>query len=452
MIVFKVALGIIGLGIVVLVHELGHFIAARLCGIDVEAFSIGWGKPILRKKIGAVEYRLGIFPLGGYCKMKGENDFQTAWENRRNAIEPSKGSFFGAKPWQRILVAFAGPFFNFVFAVFTLSAIWGRGIEIQTAENKIVLLADIDGQSYPSDRGGLRTGDRITAINGREIRNYRDIQQHIALNPDRDLSVAVLRNGKELTLTVHPSLDETGAGKIGVYYWTDPLVSAVEPEGPAEKAGLKAGDRILRVNDEPFPYTVALYRIFKDRQPMDIPVEYRRNGGIHRVVLKNVEYPGGLPGLGIEYPLVQYKTPALSLPRALAKGGTEAFKIFAVSAKSLGLLFKKEVDLTKSVSGPARITYMLGDIAAEGFEESAAAGFSSALNFLALISIALCLMNLLPVPILDGGLIVLCLVELIWRRPLNPKAVSAFQTIGMVIIACLMVFGIFNDILFFTGQ
>ncbi|MDR2313473.1 MAG: RIP metalloprotease RseP [Spirochaetaceae bacterium] len=452
MIVVKVALGIVGLGIVVLIHELGHFIVARLSGIEVEAFSIGWGKPVLRKKIGAVEYRLGMFPVGGYCKMKGENDFQEAWENSKNALEPSRGSFFSARPWQRILVAFAGPFFNFVFAVFVLSALWGRGIEIKTVENKIVLLADLDGRSYPSDQGGLQTGDRIIEIKGREIHNYRDIQENIALNPDQDLPVTVLRNGATVTAVVHPGLDKTGAGKIGVYYWADPIVRALEPGGPAEKAGLMPGDRILRVDGEDFPYTVALHRIFKDRRPAEIPVEYRRNGAVNTVTLSGVEYLQDLPNLGIEYPVVQYKTPALSPPRAFAKGGAEALKIFAVSAKSLGLLFKKGVDLTESVSGPARITYMLGDIAAEGFEESVGTGFSSALNFLALISIALCLMNLLPVPILDGGLIVLFLVELIRRRPLNPRAVSAFQTIGMVIIVGLMIFGIFNDILFFTGQ
>ncbi|MDR2470738.1 MAG: site-2 protease family protein, partial [Treponema sp.] len=128
MIAVKILLGLLGLGIVVLVHEWGHFIAARLCGIGVEAFSIGWGSPLLKKKIGAVEYRLGMFPLGGYCKMRGENEFQEAWDNKRNAVEPVPGTFFGAPPWKRIAVAFAGPFCNFIFAVIVLSVIWGRGV------------------------------------------------------------------------------------------------------------------------------------------------------------------------------------------------------------------------------------------------------------------------------------------------------------------------------------
>jgi regulator of sigma E protease len=384
--------------------------------------------------------------------MKGDTEYQEAWENSQKALTPVQGSFLGAKPWKRIIVAFAGPFFNFLFAVIVLSVIWGGGIEIETLENRIVLLADIDGQSYPSDQGGLKSGDRIIVINGNEINTYRDIQENIALNPDMDLSVTVLRDGTKLDLTIHPQLDKSGIGKIGVYYWADPLINAVLPGSPAEKAGLKPGDRIIGMNGEEFLYTVALFRIFGDSKPAAFPLQYERNGTIDTVDISGVAYSADVPDLGIEYPTVRYKTPKLSPPQAMVKGSLEAIKTLAVSVKSLGLLFKKGIDLTQAVSGPARITYMVGDIAAEGFGESVETGFSSVLNFLALISIALCIMNLLPLPILDGGLIVLFLIELIRRRPLHPKVISAFQTAGMVIIFGLMIFAVFNDIRFFTNQ
>ncbi|GHV86543.1 zinc metalloprotease [Spirochaetia bacterium] len=453
-VIIKVILGLIGLGIVVFVHELGHFIAARLAGIEVEAFSIGWGKAILKKKIGAVEYRLGIFPIGGYCKMRGENEFHEAWESKN----PDPKTFLGAKPWKRIGVAFAGPFFNFIFAIIVLSVIWGRGIEINTLENRIVLLADIDGKTYPSDQGGLRTGDRIISIDGKEIANFRDIQENIAFNADTDIPVTVLRNGETVNLTIHSSLDKTGAGKIGVYHWTEPVVQSLRSGSPAEKAGLKPGDRITGVHttgDEvsrEILYTVAFLRVFAAEKPPDFFLDFERNGKSETTELSGVEYPGGFPDLGIEYPSLQFKTPALSPFNALATGSGEAAKIFAVSVKGLGLLFKKDIDLTQAVSGPARITYMVGEIAVGGFEESVGTGFSTALNFLALISIALCLMNLLPLPILDGGMIILFLVEMIRQRPLHPRAVSVFQTAGMVIIFSLMIFAVFNDIVFFTGR
>jgi regulator of sigma E protease len=367
-------------------------------------------------------------------------------------VESVPGTFFGVPPWKRIAVAFAGPLCNFIFAVLVLSVIWGRGFEVETLENRIVLLADIDGGSYPSDQGGLQSGDRIVEIRGRPVSNYRDIQENIALNPGEDLSVTAIRDGENLRLTVRPKLNSDGAAKIGVYPWTPPEVRAVRPGSPSDRAGLRAGDRITAVNGESLPYTAAFTRIFRSSQPGRFPVAYERNGVEETAELEDVEYSRGIPDLGIEYPVIRYRTEALSIPRALATGSAEAARTFAVSVKGLSLLFKKEIDLTQAVSGPARITYMVGDIAAEGFGESIGTGFGMALNFLALISIALCLMNLLPLPILDGGMIVLYLVEIFRRRPLHPRAVSAFQTAGTVIIFGLMLFAMFNDILFFTGR
>jgi regulator of sigma E protease len=184
-ILVKILLGLAGLGIVVFIHELGHFLAARRVGIDVEAFSIGWGRAFVKKKIGAVEYRLGIFPLGGYCKMKGENEFQEAWENRQKSVQASPGSFFSVSPFRRIIVSFMGPFFNLVFAALVLSVIWGIGFEAATLENRIVLVSDIDpGLRNPADEAGLKTGDRIVEIKGRHIENYHDIQEIITINPE----------------------------------------------------------------------------------------------------------------------------------------------------------------------------------------------------------------------------------------------------------------------------
>jgi regulator of sigma E protease len=445
----KIALGLIGLGVVVFVHELGHFLAARISGIEVEAFSIGWGNPVLKKKIRGVEYRLGLFPIGGYCKMKGEGDFSKAWENYRSKKAGDSASFYGVHPVKRILTAFMGPFFNFLFAVLVLSLVWGAGFDVETLENRIVLLSDIDGGTYPSDQSGLKSGDRIIEINGKKIENYHDIQENIALNPGKNLAIKAERNGRTVDLTVTPGLDKSGAGKIGVYYWTEPIVASLVPGSPAEQAGLRPGDRLISVNGSALPYTVALFRIFKDSAPADFSVEYKRDGEIKTAELRGVSYREGGPETGVIYPSIKYRTPALSPPLALATGAREAVKTLVVSAKSLALLFKG-IDLTQALSGPARITYMVGDIAAQGFGRSVETGFSSAGGFLALISIALCFMNLLPLPVLDGGLILLALVEWIIRRPLNPKFVSGFQAAGWVIILGLMVFSVFNDILFFA--
>jgi regulator of sigma E protease len=157
MIIVKIALGLFGLGIVVFVHELGHLVCARLAGIDVEAFSIGWGKPVLKKSIKGVEYRLGLFPVGGYCKMRGDGEFQEVWENSEKGEQPEKGTFYGTSPLGRIIACFGGPFFNLVFAALVLSLIWGIGFEVQTLDNRIVLASELNSESvYPADEAGFK--------------------------------------------------------------------------------------------------------------------------------------------------------------------------------------------------------------------------------------------------------------------------------------------------------
>jgi regulator of sigma E protease len=393
-----------------------------------------------------------MFPLGGYCKMRGDNEFQEAYDNSQKAIAPVPGTFYGASPWRRIVASFAGPFFNFIFAVLVLTVIWGIGFEVQSLENRIVLVSDIEaGSSYPSDEAGLKTGDRIIEINGRTIENYHDIQENIAVNPEKILPLRVERDEQILNLTIIPTLDKsTGAGKIGVYYWAEPVINTVTPGGPADLAGLGPGDRILTVNGEAIPYTMALKRISQEKRPV-LSLEYERNGVREQAELPVTYAKNGDAELGIEYRIRQYRTSRLSPPGALVKGTQEAWKTLVISAKSLTLLFRG-IDLVKAVSGPARITYMVGDIATEGFNQSVGTGVSSMSSFLALISIALCIMNLLPLPILDGGLIVLFIVEIIKKKPLPPKAINAFQTVGVVIIFGLMLFAVFGDILFFVNQ
>jgi regulator of sigma E protease len=448
----KILLGLAGLGIVVFVHELGHFLAARLMGIDVEAFSIGWGKPVLKKTIRGVEYRLGMFPLGGYCKMRGENEFQEAWENRQKEVAPVKGTFFGAGPFRRIVVSFAGPLFNLIFAVLVLSVIWGFGFEVNTLSNRIILASEINpDQSFPADEAGLKTGDRITVINGKQTPYYHDIQENIAVNPEKSLSLTVDRGGETLNFAVRPSLDKsTGAGKIGVYFWTEPVIEALTEASPAAAAGLLPGDRLLRINGETVSHTMDLVKILENN-PSTLSVDYQREGREQTATVLPVYSENRMGDLGIIYSSIRYRTPLLSPFAALAKGAAESWKTLVVSLRSLGLLFRG-IDLTQAVSGPVRITYMVGDIAAQGFGQSFSTGIRSMADFLALISIALCIMNLLPLPVLDGGMIVLFIVEAVKRKPLHPRAISAFQTAGAVLIFGLMIFAVFGDILYLVRR
>jgi len=444
----KIALGLFGLGIVVFIHELGHFLAARLVKIDVDAFSIGWGNPILKKKIGAVEYRLGMFPVGGYCKMKGETDYNEAWENTNKGIKPEEGSYLAASPAARILVAVGGPLFNLLFAIVLLCFLWGFGFEMQTLDNRIVLASEFSDEVYPADRAGLETGDRIININGNDISYYHEVQENIAVNPDKNLPITVDRDGAIIKLQVTPALDKSsGAGKIGVYFWTDTVIEDVAEGSPAQKAGLLPGDKIIAANDTPVRNTVDIMKIL-EQKPDHLGLEILRNGTTEQVSL---DIGNQQDDIGISWKTVTYHTPNLSIPQAVVKGFKEGYKTLAISVTSLKLLFKG-IDLTKAVSGPVRITYMMGDMATQGFGQSIATGFRYFIDFIALISIALCVMNMLPLPILDGGMIILFLVEIIRRKPAHPKAISIFQTCGTVIIFTLMAFALFGDILYFVRR
>ena len=447
MIIVKILIGLLGLGIVVFIHELGHFLAARLVRINVEAFSIGWGKPILKKKIGAVEYRLGMFPLGGYCKMQGETDYSEAWNNLQKGIKPEEGSYLAASPWKRILVCFAGPLFNLIFAVILLSIIWGFGFEINTFPNKIVLYSEVTpDQIYPADDAGFKTGDRIIGINGQPVSYYHEIRENIVLNPNKSLKMTVDREGEILSLNVTPDLDKSsGAGRIGISFWVDPIVDGIKPGSPAEREGLLPGDIVVSANGETINNSIDLTKI-RSLNPETIVLTVERNGEQKEAVFGTQDLDGEI---GFSWSAIQYRTPNLSVPAAVVKGFQEGFKTLAISVKSLKLLFMG-IDLTSAVSGPVRITYMIGETAAQSFGQGASSGLRATAEFIALISIALCVMNLLPLPIIDGGMIVLFIIEWLRRKPIPPKAVSIFQGCGMVIIFGLLVLAVFGDILFFV--
>lgn len=449
--ILKILLGVFGLGIVVFVHELGHFLAARICGIKVTAFSLGWGPAAIHKEINGVDYRIGFFPVGGYCTMAGESDFRKVYENRKNGVEPEKGDFYGASPVRRMITSFAGPFFNLIFSVIVFSVVMGAGYEFTTLPNRIALAKDVTGKSYPSDRAGLVSGDFITAINGEKTENYHDIQKLIAVNAKKTLDFTILRDGKELNFSIEPELEkETGAGKIGVYFWSDPVIYELKPDGAAARAGLLSGDKIIKWDGEDFPYSAALYKIYKDKEMTGvIPVVYERAGEIFDAEIKMSPQDGG--DAGIVWPYIKSKTPDYGFFGSIGQGSILAWETFSASVRGLSLLFSG-VDLTKAVSGPVRITYMAGEIAAEGFSGAKISALRNFFEFLALISIALAVMNLLPLPILDGGAIVMFLVELIRGKPAPPRFFFALQTAGVVLIAGLMALALYGDVMFFIRK
>ncbi len=374
-----VVYGLLILCLIVTIHELGHLFAALISGVTVESFSVGMGPVILHKTIRNIDWRLSLLPLGGYCAMKGEKDFQNACDAGLNHIEAEKGSMYAVHPFKRAFIGFAGPMANLVFAFAAYSIIAMTGYTYYTSNNTITLANEVYPEMHSAAAdAGLITGDKITKINGTIIDEFSDIYEIVSIHPDEDLKVEVIRNKSNdnpslstsgdtetILFTVHTDMDtSTGQGKIGVI--SDP-----------ESFEAREAKR--------YSFFPALYQGFKET------------------------------GKGI-----------------------------ALTIKGISILFKG-VDVTEAVSGPARITTMLGSTVKYGFEAGIRNGIVSVLQFMAIISISLFFMNLLPIPILDGSLVLFSLIEGIFRIEISPKIKNKVQYIGLVFIAALFLLALAGD-------
>jgi len=446
----NIVIGLFGLGIVVFVHEAGHLIVAKLVGIDVEAFSLGWGRKLVGVSYKGTEYRISVFPIGGYCKMRGDEALQHAYQHGERTIPKEPGSFFAARPINRILVAFAGPAVNLLFSIVVLGIMWWIGFSVDTFGNRIVLASEYNAGQGPdaAAEAGLETGDVIRAINGTEVRSFRDIRQEVASAARRDLSFEVERGAQTRQYTVTPELDpSTGAGQIGVYPWIDPVVDAVQPESPAAAAGVRPGDRIVEANGQEIPYHLALGQALSENEGEEELV-LAREGTRRTVTVSDVAVLGEL---GIAFAPITVDTPELGPFGAIARGASETWETLTVTVRGIGMLFSG-VDVTQAVAGPIRITYFVGEVATQGLSSGIGGGLRAFFSFLSLLSVALFFMNLLPIPVLDGGQILLYTVEGLSRRELHPKLVYGYQMVGMILVFMLLFFAVFNDILFLSGR
>ena len=366
-------LGIICLGFLVFFHELGHFSAAHLCGVTVEAFSVGMGPVLLHHRHGATDYRISLIPLGGYCAMKGEHDYQDALEKELPEIQGAPDSFYGVHPLKRLLIAFSGPLFNIIFGFIAFFIVALMGYPYLSAGTTVSMADELyEGMSSPAHVAGMQTGDRIIAVDGVPVDDFDAIVEAVAVHADEDITITVKRDGIEKSFTFRTELDkETGAGRVGIVAQMDSVVER---------------------HYGPFPF-----------------------------------FP------------------------AIAEGARQTVRFIALTFKSIAVLFKG-VDVTKAVSGPARITTMLGSTVQEGFAAGTHIGIVSTLQFLALISISLFITNMLPVPVLDGGLILFAAIEWIARRKMPPKLLYYIQFVGIAIIAALFVLAIAGDLRYFFFQ
>jgi regulator of sigma E protease len=445
---------ILGLGIIVFVHELGHFIAAKANGIEVEVFSLGWGRKLFGASRGGTLYQVAWFPIGGYCKMKGEMLRSDMTEERLAELRSEPGSFLAASPWRRFVVAAAGPVANIISAVLILTLIWWVGFAIRSTDPRIILQSTYApaGTVYPADKGGLRTGDRIVAIDGKAIQSFWEISEAVHRSAERPMRLTVERDGDRLALTVVPERDaETRLGRLGIRAWFEPRVARVESGSPAERAGLRPGDLITAVGDSPVPHDAAfLAAVVAAKNAGDAVIAYRRNNE-QRTTTLALDTQREL-ATGIRFATKVYRSPRLGLAEAAATGLRQTGEFVSLQVLGLRQLFKmRGKTLPEVIVGPARIAEMIGGPADTVFNVGVGAGVVEFVQIVVVLSIAIAIMNLLPLPALDGGLIVISVAEALARRRLGPRLLWRYQVAGAIVVFSLIFLAVASDILFYVG-
>ena len=445
----SVVIGLLVLSIVVFIHELGHFIAAKLSGVEVESFSIGWGPVLFKKKRGTTEYRLSAIPIGGYCGMKGEQAFKQAIENKEAAIPYEEKSFYSVHPFKRVIIAFAGPFANLLLTVVALAFTSALGSTYYTADNRIVpayLFDDTDNS--PAKEAQLQLGDRIVQINEEPVHTFADIQRCVTVHPDETLTLTLERNGQRIIEYIRPALNKkNGTGQIGIYYYIPLDVAAVKKDSAAALAGIQPEDHIAAINGQPIEHLVALHHFFQDYTEKTALFQVIRNNTPLQITVPLVRTEHHTVDLGIDWKVLTVTEAGTGFFQSIYKGIVRTGNLIYLTLKSFTLLFKG-IPLTEAVAGPVRISVMIGNIAKASFQDSIKEGFSNLAEFVAVICVSLFLMNVLPIPVLDGGLIFFACIEWISCKKIPPRVLYYVQFIGIAFIALLFMIALWTDVLF----
>ena len=417
--------GIFALGVVVFVHEWGHFIAGRWVGIRPEAFSIGFGPILWRKKIGVTEYRLSAILFGGYVKYAG---MEGAEGKTPQQIE---GGFYAVSPMRRILAAFMGPFMNVVLAFVLFFILWGTGRKVPEGGVSTVVGGFVEGS--PAEEAGLRVGDRIVGIAGRPVEEFSDIIMAVAVG-GQTVNVAVERGGEVLHFDVTPVNDPVhGVRILGIESAQRMVVYKLDPDSAAVKMGLQRGDLLLRLDGEPVYGGDAWVNGLRKRAGKVIEIALERDG-------TELTLTGAMPaGAKRKPPVLGFRmAPAFvwiyEQPLEAAGG------ILDDMWKTLKALVTRRV-AAKALSGPVGIVSIVS--------LSLRVSFTSFLWLSALISLNLAIINLLPIPVVDGGHITFSLLEMIRRKPIREKTMIVITNAFAALIIAFFVYVTFNDIVRF---
>ncbi len=415
------------LGVLVFVHELGHFLAARRLGVRVLTFSLGFGPKILKFRRGDTEYCVSVIPLGGYVKMAGETP-----------DDPRTGrpdEFMSKTKWERFQILIMGPVMNIVLAVVVMAVVLAQGAEVPVYQDQPPVVGAVAPGS-PAEQAGIQRGDLILDVAGGQVDTWEDLFIAVGTRPDRDVSVTLRRAGQTQTVTVRP-VPETRfeIGSIGVMPDINPIVASVIAGEPAERAGLLAGDVVLAVNGERMVTRTQLVEAISRNGGREIELTIQREGR-QQLVSATPEQRGDRGMLGI------YVTEPT---RSFTPGPFEALQLSVQrNIEFSGLIFRTLGSLIVGETSPRQL---MGPVAiAQLSGESARAGWIALFTLMASISLNLGLLNLLPIPVLDGGHILIIGLEGVARRDFSMAVKEKMLLAGFVLLMMLMVTVIYNDL------
>jgi regulator of sigma E protease len=430
------------LGVLVVVHELGHFIVAKLFGIRVDVFSVGFGKRLFGLKKGDTDYRVSLIPLGGYVKMAGEN--------LDEEVTGAADEFMSKPKWQRFCVAVAGPAMNILTAVVILSGMKMFQQREPAYLNKPALIKAVDADS-PAAAAGIQPGDLIVKIDGRENPTWRDVRDQVWLSADQNVPVSIKRGESVKNVVVYVASRIVDREKIGYNPGFLPedahlIVKDVTEGLPGALAGLRPGDEILAINGSRVERSLdgqeEVIRVIQSSNGQPVSLKVTREGE----TLELTGTPQMLDGayrLGIMQELtgLEWITIKLGVGEAVKQGIDESWRILRLTKEALVQVLTGKRSARDTFQGPIGIARMSGQAAEQGA--------FSVLQLSALISLNLGVFNLFPIPVLDGGLIFMLLLEAVlglFGRPLTLRIKEKMMQVGFVVLVLLMGFVIFNDI------
>ena len=429
------------LGPAVILHEFGHFIVAKLLKIRVETFSVGFGPRLFGKRWGTTDYRVSLVPLGGYVKLGGDES-NAAIEGEGESDIPAPERFDLRPRWQKFLVMVAGPTMN----ILTALAIVFAGALKNGVPASPVPVVDRVAEGGLSERAGLKPGDRIISFNGVENPSWQRIKDDASLRPEQPLPAVVERNGQQVALMITPRKEVEEGESIGTldfrpdYGALPVIVDGVLPDSPAAKAGLQENDRILSINGEPVGDETDVRNVVRAHKSESLRIQIMRNGQQQELTTGTERLDGDKIGVNAAVDLPQ-------VPVGLAGAASYAVQrnvaILRMTGEAFGQIFRGQRSARESLAGPIGIARQSSHV----IKQFGLAGLFSMLGFL---SLNLGIVNLLPIPVLDGGAIFLLLVEAVlgwigWRMSMRLR--ERIQLIGFVVLFLLMSFVITNDLL-----